>query len=201
MPRLQEDSMEKTFGARRGAWVASVGLIGALNLVAVTPARAAVVSDWNQHVVTLGGPQIARTLAMFHIAMFDAKYTFNWWRPVTAIRNADIDGNPDTQVDPTWSPLQVTPPHPEYPATHGVVQAAGARIMKAYFGPHYSFSTTAPAVPGVVRTYADFDSFTEERQLARSSRRHALPHLHRGGGASGQAGRQLGLANYLLPLR
>jgi hypothetical protein len=48
-----------------------------------------------------------------------------------------------------------------------VVQAAGARVMKAYFGPHYSFSTTAPAVPGTVRTYADFDSYAAEGELAR----------------------------------
>ena len=116
----------------------------------------------------------ARLFALLNIALadattsvFEAKYAFNSWRPVTAIRNADIDGNPDTVADPTWAPFLTTPPHPEYPAAHGAVQAAGARVMKGYFGPHYSFSTTAPAVPGVTRTYADFDSFAEEGQLAR----------------------------------
>jgi PAP2 superfamily len=116
----------------------------------------------------------ARLFALLNIALadattsvFDAKYTFNSWRPVTAIRNADIDGNADTFADPTWAPFLTTPPHPEYPAAHGVVQAAGARVMKAYFGPHYSFSTTAPAVPGTVRTYADFDSYAAEGELAR----------------------------------
>jgi hypothetical protein len=116
----------------------------------------------------------ARLFALLNIALadattsvFDAKYAFNWWRPVTAIRNADIDGNPATFADPAWAPFLATPPHPEYPAAHGVVQAAGARVMKAYFGPHYSFSTTAPAVPGTVRTYADFDSYAAEGELAR----------------------------------
>ena len=100
-------------------------------------------------------------------SVFEAKYAFNSWRPVTAIQNADIDGNPDTFADPTWAPFLPTPPHPEYPAAHGVVQGAGARVMKAYFGPQYSFSTTAPAVPGAVRMYADFDSYTDEGALAR----------------------------------
>jgi hypothetical protein len=116
----------------------------------------------------------ARLFALLNIALadattsvFDAKYAFNWWRPLTAIRNADIDGNADTAADPGWAPFLATPPHPEYPAAHGVVQAAGARVMKAYFGPNYVFSTTAPAVPGVVRTYADFDSYADEGALAR----------------------------------
>jgi hypothetical protein len=81
------------------------------------------------------------------------------------------------------------------------VQAAGARIMKAYFGPHYSFSTTAPAVPGVVRTYADFDSFTEEGQLARIlGGMHFRTSIEEGARQGKRVGNWV-LANYLLPLR
>jgi hypothetical protein len=55
------------------------------------------------------------------IATFDAKYTYSFWRPVTAIRAADTDGNPATDLDPTWTPLIVTPAHPEYPSAHSII--------------------------------------------------------------------------------
>ena len=116
----------------------------------------------------------ARLFALLNMALadattsvFEAKYHFNFWRPSTAIRNADIDGNDDTVADPNWTPFLTTPPHPEYPAAHGAVQAAAARIMKAYFGPNHAFATTAPAVPGVVRSYDDFDAYLAEGRLAR----------------------------------
>jgi PAP2 superfamily len=100
-------------------------------------------------------------------AVFEAKYFYNFWRPSTAIRRADTDGNSRTFVDPAWSPFLTTPPHPEYPAAHGTVQAAGARIMKAYFGPNHAFTTTSPTVPGVTRSYDDFDAYTAEGVEAR----------------------------------
>ena len=53
-----------------------------------------------------------------YIAVWDAKYTYNFWRPVTAIRAADTDGNPDTAADPTWTPFLVTPPFPSYISGH-----------------------------------------------------------------------------------
>jgi hypothetical protein len=58
------------------------------------------------------------------IACWDSKYHYTFWRPVTAIQHADIDGNPGTTADPAWTPLLVTPNHPEYPAAHGCVTAA-----------------------------------------------------------------------------
>ena len=150
----------------------------------------------------------ARLFALLNIALadattsvFEAKYVFTYWRPVTAIRNADIDGNPDTTVDTGWAPFLPTPPHPEYPAAHGVVQAAGARIMKAYFGPNYGFTTTAPAVPNVTRTYDDFDSYLEEGRLARIlGGMHFRTSLEEGA----RQGRLVGnwvLDHYLRPLR
>ena len=58
------------------------------------------------------------TMADSFIGCFDAKYTYAFWRPIMAIRRAAEDGNPFTRLDPTWSPLAPTPPHPEYPGAH-----------------------------------------------------------------------------------
>ena len=78
----------------------------------------------------------ARLLAMGNMvptdagmACFDSKYTHLFWRPITAIRNADIDGNTGTTADTTWSPLTTTPNHPEYPSQHGCVTSALARVL------------------------------------------------------------------------
>ncbi|MEZ5283721.1 MAG: vanadium-dependent haloperoxidase [Vicinamibacterales bacterium] len=116
----------------------------------------------------------ARFLALLNMALcdgttavFDAKYTYRFWRPSTAIQNADVVGNPLTSADPGWTPFLTTPPHPEYPAAHGAVQGAGGRVMNWYFGRHYAFETTAPAVPGVTRAYRSFDHFTLEGASAR----------------------------------
>ena len=116
----------------------------------------------------------ARLFALLNLALadaatsvFDAKYTYLFWRPVTAIRNADLDDNGRTDVDPGWFPFLTTPPHPEYPAAHGVIQTAGTRVLERYFGQHYAFDTTSPTVPGVTRHYEDFDAFAEEGGLAR----------------------------------
>ena len=150
----------------------------------------------------------ARLFALLNIALadatlsvFEAKYAYAFWRPVTAIRNADIDGNADTIADGAWSPFLPTPPHPEYPAAHGVVQGAAARIMKSYFGPNYAFSTTAPPVPNAVRSYADFDSYAEEGRLARIlGGMHFRSSLDEGGRQGTRVGNWV-LTHCLLPLR
>jgi len=122
----------------------------------------------------LGLLEHARLFALLNIALadagtsvFEAKYTYRFWRPVTAIRNADIDDNDRTSVDPAWSPFLPTPPHPEYPAAHGAIQGAAARVMTWFYGPHHAFETTSPTVPGVVRRYASFDDFADEGFVAR----------------------------------
>ena len=63
------------------------------------------------------------------IACMDSKYHYLLWRPVTAIRNADQDGNAGDDADPTWSPLLTTPNHPEYPSAHGCVTAAVTGVL------------------------------------------------------------------------
>src|SRR5262249_43987366 len=63
------------------------------------------------------------------IAVFDAKYAHNFWRPITAIRNADLTSNPATPREPSWAPLGMTPPHPEYPCAHCIVAATVAEVL------------------------------------------------------------------------
>ena len=68
------------------------------------------------------------------IAFYDAKYTYNFWRPVTAIRAAATDGNPDTDADPNWLPeVGNTTPDPSYPGAHAVISAAGAEVLISFF--------------------------------------------------------------------
>jgi hypothetical protein len=68
------------------------------------------------------------------IACFDSKYSYLSWRPVTAIRTADLDGNPATSADPSWTPLVTTPNHPEYPSQHGCVTSALAQVLANALG-------------------------------------------------------------------
>jgi hypothetical protein len=68
------------------------------------------------------------------IGCWNAKFTYNFWRPVTAIRAGG--GNPDLTADPNWTPLGTTPSHPEYPAAHGCVTGAVSTLIKDYFGTH-----------------------------------------------------------------
>jgi len=68
------------------------------------------------------------------VGCWDSKYLYNFWRPVTAIQHADIDGNPATEADPAWMPQIVTPTHPEYPSAHGCVTSAYAHAIAEFFG-------------------------------------------------------------------
>ncbi len=67
------------------------------------------------------------------IGCWNAKYHFSFWRPVTAIRNGGIDGNPATAADPAWTPLVTTPSHPEYPAAHGMPHGGGLQNPEEFF--------------------------------------------------------------------
>jgi hypothetical protein len=67
------------------------------------------------------------------VAVFDAKYAYDQWRPMTAIREADTDDNPDTTADPTWIQLlPTTPPFPDYPSGHALQAAAAAEVFRKY---------------------------------------------------------------------
>jgi membrane-associated phospholipid phosphatase len=118
--------------------------------------------------------QDARLFALLNIAeadaqisCWDAKYTYNLWRPVTSIRAADTDGNPDTEPDPTWTPLLVTPNFPSYISAHSTLSAAAAEVLTALFGPDYHFAVTAESLPGVTRSFDSFGAAAAEAGRSR----------------------------------
>jgi hypothetical protein len=102
-------------------------------------------------------------------AVFDAKYTYNFWRPVTAIRNGDIDGNDATERDASWLPFIDTPMHPEYPCAHCIVSGTIGTVLKAALAdtPSPRLTTTSPTAPGKSRSWANPDEFMQEVALAR----------------------------------
>jgi hypothetical protein len=103
-----------------------------------------------------------------YIAVFDAKYAFNFWRPVTAIRNADQTGNPATPRDAVWLPLGDTPLHPEYPCAHCITSAAVAAVLRGVVGEDIGEITlTSPTAPGVVRRWTRLDDYRDEVSNAR----------------------------------
>jgi membrane-associated phospholipid phosphatase len=118
----------------------------------------------------------ARLLALINlagadglIAGFQTKYDFNFWRPVTAIRAGDTDGNDATIADPNWSSLLNTPAHPDYPSTHSVTGGASAELLRRVFGSDdIPFSTTS-GVPfaGITRSYTSFSQAAAENGQSR----------------------------------
>lgn len=105
----------------------------------------------------------ARLLALMNlsqldavIAVWEAKQFFDRWRPITAIRQAASDGNPDTSPDPNWTPLLPTPVHQEYPSGHSGVTGAAATVLASIFGDRTSFTVTSNGVPGASRSFISF---------------------------------------------
>src|SRR6266545_2805578 len=121
-------------------------------------------------------PQSARLFAHVNIALadaflaiFDAKYHYNFWRPITAIRNGDRDGNPATERDAGWTPLITTPLHPEYPCAHCVCDGAAGAVLKSAFGTGTlpEFTLTYTEMPGVTRKYTSIQQLEDEVAMAR----------------------------------
>jgi hypothetical protein len=134
------------------------------------------------------------------IAFYDAKYTYRLWRPVTAIRLADTDGNPNTVADPNWLPLAGnTAADPSYPGAHSTISAAGADVLGSFFGDDQHFSVTSPALPNVTRSFSSFDAAAQEAGLSRifSGQHTRLDHV--AGLALGHAIASFVLHNALLP--
>jgi hypothetical protein len=152
---------------------------GALNGSLRTPAQTEVGQFWADHAGTmysralrfvisdrnLNTAQSARLAAMQYVSLadslvacFNAKYHYGFWRPYTAIHNADSDGNPSTVADTNWAPLDPTPGHPEYPGAHGCATQALAVTLRTYFATdhvHYQVSSN------VTSTIHDFQRFTD----------------------------------------
>jgi PAP2 superfamily len=112
--------------------------------------------------------QTAMAWADSYVAVFDAKYTYNLWRPVTAIRNADIDGNDATSLDPGWTPLIDTPMHPEYPCAHCINVGAIVAVIEHEFGGHPpALHSTSVTLPGVTHSWKSPEDLVEEVTNAR----------------------------------
>jgi hypothetical protein len=103
------------------------------------------------------------------IAVFDAKYTYEFWRPITAIRNGDVDGNPATERDATWQPIDATPMHPEYPCAHCILSSSVAAVIEGLLGSDEipEVSLTSPFAPGVTHHFTNLRAYTDEVANAR----------------------------------
>jgi hypothetical protein len=103
------------------------------------------------------------------IAVFDAKYHYGFWRPLTAIRNGDIDGNPATDRVSTWQPIDLTPMHPEYPCAHCIISSSVAGAIEAMLGTAEipEVAITTPTAAGVTHRYTNLRAYTEEVAGAR----------------------------------
>jgi hypothetical protein len=117
-------------------------------------------------------------LADGYIAMADAKNHYSYWRPVTAIRTGDTDGNPDTTGDPNWRPLVETPPDQDYPSGHSIEGGAGAEVLKQVFGTdRIRFQDCGATLPAgstcgdpspVLRSYSTFTEAADENAYSRT---------------------------------
>jgi hypothetical protein len=164
--------------ARYAADVAETGLMGSLTSPARTSdqtlfsqfwAASTAPYYWNQIALSLdhqhrGLVRKARLMALVNVALadaaiacWDAKYTYVFWRPITAIGT----------VDPTWTPLLTTPNHPEYPSGHSTVSSAAAEVLRDFFGEDSAFSVTSDVMLGVERSFPNFSSALDEIKNAR----------------------------------
>jgi PAP2 superfamily len=164
--------------------------IGGKNSVQRSPEQTAIAKFWEATAPAVYWPVVrsvaatpgrdvtenARLLAVAAMAMddglvavFDAKYTYNFWRPVTAIRNGDLDSNDATERDPSWTPFIDTPMHPEYPCAHCIVSASLGAVLEAELAgrPSPKLSSTSSTAGGVERTWSSVDEFVREVAVAR----------------------------------
>jgi hypothetical protein len=140
----------------------------------------------------------ARVLALVNLAMadgviagFDTKYRVNWWRPITAIRAGETDGNEATVADPTWESLLNTPPHPDYVSTHSVQGGAVAVVLRQVFGTDQVDFTATSGVPfpGFMRMFTSFSAAAQENA---DSRVYAGVHFRSATTNGLKLGRQIG---------
>lgn len=103
------------------------------------------------------------------IAVMDAKYHYLFWRPVTAIRNGDRDGNAATERNGSWAPFIDTPMHPEYPCAHCIIAGSIGAVLNAEIGdgPTPALTTTSPSANGAARSWNSVDDFVQEVANAR----------------------------------
>ena len=164
--------------------------LGAANSTARTPEQTDIARFWatalpDVHIGVVSsvarapGREVTRNARLYaavtaalndtEIAVFDSKYYFNFWRPITAIRNGDRDDNAATERDPGWLPLIVTPIQPEYPCAHCMIAATIATIIRLDVGkePLPTLSTISNTLPGVTRRWTRTEEVVQEVSNAR----------------------------------
>jgi PAP2 superfamily/Dockerin type I domain len=149
----------------------------------------------------------ARVMALTNIALadaaissWDAKYQYDLWRPIDAIRKADLDGNPATASDDSWQPLITTPPFPTYTSGHSTFSGAAAAVLTELFGNNYSFTDTSDSHSGLHQqpqaesqvVSRDFSSFEQAAQEAGQSRVYGGIHFQFDNTAGLGTGKQIG---------
>jgi len=125
------------------------------------------------------------------IGVFEAKYHYHFWRPSTAIRNGDMDGNDATEREASWTPFIDTPMHPEYPSGHSILAGAMGSVLEAEVarGPAPVLMTASPTAKGAVRRWSHVADLTDEVGAARI---YAGIHYRSAVEAGSAMGRQIG---------
>jgi hypothetical protein len=142
------------------------------------------------------------TLADTTIAFFDTKYTYDLWRPVTAIQLAATDNNPDTDPNPTWIPLPTkTAPDPSYPGAHSAISAAAAEVLRLSLGDQITLDVTSESLAGVTRHFTNFSDAGEEAGLSRIYAGQHFRFDHVAGKRMGQQVARAVLSSILHPKR
>lgn len=157
--------------------------LGAIHSTVRTPVQTEIGLFWTEHTSrqyaraframamarALDTSETARLFAMVwagfadsFIGCMNAKYHFSFWRPVTAIQNAGLAGNPLTVADPTWTPLGITPNHPEFPAAHGCVTGSVARTLERFFGTDKVTLVVSSTVTNTTHTFTSTEDLEEE---------------------------------------
>jgi hypothetical protein len=175
---------------RYGDALNEVKSLGVVNGTASSPDQAltgrfwngAIQNYWNEIAQTvtdalhLTTAERARLFALLNltfadtvISFYDAKYTYNFWRPVTAIRAADSVGNPDNASDPNWLPeVGNTTPDPSYPGAHAAISAAALDVLLSVLRrDRFELTVTSEVLPGVTRSFASFSAAADEATLSR----------------------------------
>lgn len=196
--------------------------IGGKNSASRTPAQTEIARFWEETlppiycgviecVARMPGREVTQNARLYAaigqacedalIAIFEAKYAYHFWRPVTAIRNADIDNNNSTERDSVWTPFIPTPMHPEYPCAHCIISGTIGTILKAELGekPCPTLTTTSNAAGGASRSWSNLDDFMTEVANARI---YDGVHYRNSTEVGNRMGRQIGelaIATFALP--
>jgi len=181
-PALDSDAYADAFNEVKTFGITNIAASSADQALAGRFWNGAIQNYWNEIAQTavlahsLTTASSARLFALLNlsvadsvIAFYEAKYTYNFWRPVTAIREASTQINPDTSPDPNWLPeVGNTTPDPAYPGAHAVISAAASHVLISVLrSDNFDYSVTSEVLPGTTRSFQTFSAAAEEATLSR----------------------------------